>query len=50
MRCQLKPAEVQRIIELAEPYTQTVRKQTRRVSVAATDFAFRSLGGKSHAR
>eukprot|EP00887_Chlorella_sp_A99_P008128 scaffold12.g8128.t1 len=48
IRCQLKPAEVQRIQQIAEPYTQTVRKQTRRVSMAATDFALRSLGGKAH--
>jgi hypothetical protein len=41
------------IVSTADPYTQSVRKRARRLSVAAGDFARRSIGGavnKMHAR
>lgn len=50
VRCHLKPAEVERIIAIAEPYTQSVRKRASRMSMAAGDFMLRSVGGKTHAR
>jgi hypothetical protein len=50
VRCHLKPAEVERIIAIAEPYTQSVRKRASRMSMAAGDFVLRSVGGKTHAR
>lgn len=50
VRCQLKPAEVERIIAIAEPYTMSVRKRASRMSMAAQEFAMRSVGGKSHLR
>lgn len=50
VRCQLKPAEVDRIIAIAEPYTQSVRKRASRMSVYAQDFALRTTGGKTHMR
>lgn len=43
--------QVDYIITHAEPYTQSVKKSARRLSIAATDFARRNLGGaKAHAR
>ncbi|KAL4435169.1 hypothetical protein ABPG77_001851 [Micractinium sp. CCAP 211/92] len=50
VRCHLKPAEVERIIAIAEPYTMSVRKRASRMSLAAADFAMRSVGGKTHMR
>ena len=32
----------------AEPYTMSVRKRASRMSVLASDFAVRSVGGKAH--
>ncbi len=34
----------------AEPYTMSVRKRASRMSLAAADFAMRSVGGKTHMR
>ncbi|GAB4823546.1 hypothetical protein N2152v2_010592 [Parachlorella kessleri] len=50
VRCHLKPAEVDAIRTHAEPYTQSVKKSARRLSIAATDFAHRTLGAKTHFR
>lgn len=33
-----------------EPYTMSVRKRASRMSMAAADFAMRSVGGKAHMR
>ena len=32
----------------AEPYTSVVKKKAARLSIAATDFAYRTLGAKPH--
>lgn len=60
VRCNLRQAEVDAIRSTAEPYTLSVKKRARRLSVAAHDFARRSLavskpsqlggGGKAHQR
>ena len=45
--------QVDAIVSTAEPYAQSARKRARRLSVAAGDFARRSMGGtgsKFHAR
>lgn len=42
--------QVDYIMTHAEPYTQSVKKSARRWSIAATDFARRSLGTKTHFR
>lgn len=48
VRCSLKPAEVAAIREHAAPLTQSVKKRAARFSMAATDFATRTLGNKTH--
>ena len=51
VRCNLRPAEVEAIMQRAEPYTQSVKKRASRLSVAATDFANRTWGPpKAHFR
>lgn len=50
VRCHLDPAEVDAIVACAEPYTQSVRKRARRMSMAASDFANRALASKQHFR
>jgi hypothetical protein len=42
--------QVDYIMTHAEPYTQSVKKSARRLSMAATDFAHRTLGTKTHFR
>jgi len=49
VRCNLKPAEMTALREQAAPFTQSVRKKAARFSVAASDFAVRTLGtSKTH--
>ena len=48
VRCNLKPAEVEAIREHAAPLTLSVKKRAARFSLAATDFATRTLGNKTH--
>lgn len=48
--CVCPALQVERITAYAEPYTQSVKKSARRLSLAATDFAWRSLGTKTHVR
>ena len=48
-RCCGRP-QVERVRSYAEPYTQSVKKSARRLSLAATDLAWRSLGTKTHVR
>lgn len=50
VRCNLKPAEVAAIREHAAPLTMSVKKRAARLSVAASDFAHRTLGTKVHFR
>ena len=44
VRCSLKPAEVAALREHAAPLTMSVKKRAARLSLAATDFAHRTLG------
>ncbi|KAH7623800.1 hypothetical protein Ndes2526B_g01047 [Nannochloris sp. 'desiccata'] len=49
VRCNLKPAEMAALREHAAPFTQSVKKRAARFSVAASDFAVRTLGtSKTH--
>jgi hypothetical protein len=51
VRCNLKPAEMASLREQAAPFTQSVKKRAARLSVAASDFAVRTLGtSKTHSR
>lgn len=56
LRARKRPAELsQQLVPAtrcprAEPYTMSVRKRASRMSMAATDFAMRSMGGKAHVR
>lgn len=56
LRARKRPAELsQQLVPAtrcprAEPYTMSVRKRASRMSMAATDFAIRSMGGKAHVR
>jgi hypothetical protein len=50
IRCNLKPAEMAAIREKAAPFSQSVKKRAARFSVAASDFAVRTLGTKTHSR
>jgi len=50
IRCNLKPAEVAAIREHAAPLTISVKKRAARMSIAASDFAQRTLGNKMHFR
>lgn len=50
VRCNLKPAEVEAIRQHAAPLTMSVKKRAARLSLAATDFAHRTLGTKVHFR
>jgi Reticulon len=51
VRCNLKPAEMAALREKAAPLTRSVKKRAARFSVAANDFAVRTLGNnKTHSR
>jgi Na+/H+ antiporter NhaA len=48
IRCNLKPAEIDAIRQHAAPLTTGVKKRAARLSIAANDFAQRTLGTKLH--
>lgn len=48
IRCNLKPAEIDAIRQHAAPLTTGVKKRAARLSIAASDFAQRTLGTKLH--
>jgi hypothetical protein len=50
IRCNLKPSEIAALREKAAPLTLSCKKRAARFSVAASDFAVRTLGTKTHSR